>query len=247
MEVRRKASIFGGFILLFIVYHFPEFFSVFWIMAIFKIGFLFVAFLLAPMQGLKGLGGFGLQLKNKWALKLTAGLLLGLLFFSIAFFGSVGLGYEIIKEKVSLSLILRSLPVILLMTAIPSLAEDILTRGYLLAHVKNLKQGFWIFLSALIYLLNHIWRLNDGTAVLTYLFIFGVVLAVAVWFTGSLWLAFGIHWGSNIAYELTTNIPKTENPDFPDGPNWILSLCWAVLVLLLLFFFRSKFLNRKIE
>lgn len=36
-----------GFLILFFIYHFPEYFSAFWIMATFKIGFLIVAFIVA--------------------------------------------------------------------------------------------------------------------------------------------------------------------------------------------------------
>jgi membrane protease YdiL (CAAX protease family) len=94
-------------------------------------------------------------------------------------------------------------------------------------------------MSSFIYLVNHIWRLNDGAAVLTYLFVFGIVLAVAVWFTGSLWLAFGIHWGANITFELSTNILKSENQNVSNGPNWILSITWIIMLFFLLLFFRS--------
>ncbi|MBK6634902.1 MAG: CPBP family intramembrane metalloprotease [Chitinophagaceae bacterium] len=99
---------------------------------------------------------------------------------------------------------------LLLMTAIPSIAEDILTRGYLYGHLKFMKPLGWILLSAIIYVLNHIWRLNDGLPVLTYLFILGIVLAFAVWLTKSLWLAFGIHWGANIAFESSNSIIHTK-------------------------------------
>ena len=138
---------------------------------------------------------------------------------------------------------LNQLPVMLIMTAIPSVAEDILTRGYLYGHLKFMKPSVWILLSSGIYVLNHIWRLNDGAAVITYLFLLGVVLAVAVWTTQSLWLAFGIHWGANIAFEAGNSFIHTRTLVQHDGGTWLLALTWALLLILLLIFNRDKFSN----
>jgi membrane protease YdiL (CAAX protease family) len=136
----------------------------------------------------------------------------------------------------SLESVINQMPMLLLMTAVPSIAEDILTRGYLFAHLKTLKPAVWVLLSSVIYLLNHIWRLDDGFAVLTYLFILGVVLAVAVCITKSLWLAFGIHWGANIAFESTNSIINLETLKQHDGSTWLLSISWALLLIILLSF-----------
>jgi hypothetical protein len=66
MTKKNFFSFFLGFLILFVVYHFPEYFSAFWIMATFKIGFLIVAFILAMLQGWKSLGGYGLGFGPKW-------------------------------------------------------------------------------------------------------------------------------------------------------------------------------------
>jgi uncharacterized protein len=236
----KVGSFVTGFILLFIVYHFPEFFSSFLLMAIFKIGFLVLAFFVARYQGWKGLEGYGLHLNNKWAIKLLAGVITGCLFFTTSIFISSILGYETITGSISYLKILSSLPLILLMTAVPSMAEDILTRGYLFMHLKIMKPAIWILMSSTIYLLNHIWRLDDGMAVLSYLFIFGIVLAVAVRNTKSLWLAFGIHWGANITFEVSNLVPKTENLSPFGASNWILALCWFTLLICLLIFSKKR-------
>lgn len=133
------------------------------------------------------------------------------------------------------------------MTAIPSIAEDILTRGYLFGHLKFMKPLGWIVLSAIIYVLNHIWRLNDGLAVLTYLFILGIVLAFTVTLTKSLWLAFGIHWGANIAFESSNSIIQTKTIVQHDGPTWLLALAWAFLLGLFVIFNLNKFSNGNIS
>ncbi len=234
MFKRKAVSFVTGFLILFFIYHFPEFFSAFWIMAACKIGFLAVAFFIALAQGWKGLGAYGLSLKTKWENNLLMGLLLGLLFFTLSFFLSVQMGYEKITAIQSITTIAKQLPMILVMTAFPSIAEDILTRGYLYAHTgKFMKPFFWILLSSIIYVLNHIWRLNDGPAVLTYLFILGMVLAYAVWIAKSLWLAFGIHWGANIAFESTHSFIQTTSIVANDTSTWILAGTWSLLLVLL--------------
>jgi uncharacterized protein len=229
-------SFIAGFILLFAVYHFPEFFSAFWIMAVFKIGFLLLAFLLARWQGWKGLGGYGLNIKRGWWLYLLNGLLTGVFFFSLSLLLSVMAGYETITSIESVQVVLRQLPLILLMTAFPSIAEDILTRGYLYGHLQNKVKPFtWIFISSVVYVLNHIWRLADDPSVLVYLFILGLVLAYTVWQTKSLWAAFGIHWGANIAFESGNSLYTSRSLVSHYGSTWLLALCWLLLLLLLLF------------
>lgn len=241
MSTKSKLSFIIGFIALFFIYHFPEYFSAFWIMATFKIGFLIVAFILSRLQGWKGLGGYGLGFTQKWFFDLSTGLLIGLFFFALSVFVSLKLGYEEITQISSLKSIVNQLPTILLMTAIPSIAEDILTRGYVYGHLKFMKPFVWILLSSFIYVLNHIWRLNDRPAVLTYLFLLGVVLALAVWITKSLWLAFGIHWGANIAFESSHSIIHTRDLVQHDGTTWILAITWGLLLMLLVIFNLNKF------
>jgi membrane protease YdiL (CAAX protease family) len=240
MSAKRVFSFVLGFLVLFFIYHFPEYFSAFWIMATFKIGFLIAAFILSRLQGWKGLVGYGLGFMPKWISNLSKGLLIGLSFFSLSVFVSIKLGYEEITEISSLKSIFNQLPMILLITAIPSIAEDILTRGYLYAHLKFMKPIAWILLSSVIYVFNHIWRLNDGPAVLTYLFILGIILAFAVWITKSLWLAFGIHWGANIAFESSHSIIQKRELVQHDGTTWVLALTWCLLLILLVVFNFNK-------
>jgi membrane protease YdiL (CAAX protease family) len=234
--IRRKVlSFFAGFILLFIIYHFPEFFSSLWIMAVFKIGFLVAAFFVARWQGWKGLGGYGLGLQKKWWQDLLRGLGTGLLFFSLSVCLSNLLGYEKTTGFVPPMAIGKQLPLILLMTVFPSVAEDILTRGYLFGHLStNMKPAIWIVLSAAVFLLNHLWRLGDGTPILVYLFSLGLVLACAVIRTHALWLAFGIHWGANIAFESSRAFMKSTSLVTHHGSTWLLAGCWLLLLLIML-------------
>ena len=231
----KIVSFLAGFLLLFFIYHFPEFFTAFWIMAVFKIGFLLVAFVTGRLQGWKGLEGFGLGWRMGWWQQLLKGLLLGLLFFGVAEGLAVAFGYEKFNGIVAADIILKQLPLILLMTFFPSIAEDILTRGYLYGHLfSKMKPWHWVLLSAVVYVLNHIWRLTENPSVLVYLFILGLVLAFTVWKTKALWLALGIHWGANIAFESTHSILQTESTVSHHGSTWILAVVWLLLFLVLL-------------
>ncbi|MBS1602332.1 MAG: CPBP family intramembrane metalloprotease [Bacteroidetes bacterium] len=236
-----------GFLLLFAVYHFPEFFDSFWIMAIFKIGFLAVAYLVARWQGWKGLGGYGLGLRRGWYVKLAGGMVAGLVAFSIAVFVSMELGYENFRSFAPFRIVAVRLPALFVLTFFPSIAEDILTRGYLYGHLsKKMPRWGWVVFSAGLYVLNHIWRLGEGLAVLSYLFAFGVLLAYAVWRSGSLWLALGIHWGANIAFEASRTFVVSDTVVAEAG-NRVLALTWLTAVVLYVGVDRLQELRKRIE
>lgn len=229
MTNKQALSFVAGFVLLFAIYHFPEYYPLFWVMAVFKIGFLLAAFITARAQGWKGLGGFGLALKKPAATDLLKGLLTGMVIFSASFIISLFAGFEKYEGMMPAAMVFKNLPMLLLMTVIPSVDEDILTRGYLFGHLaKWLPRWGWVLISAAVFLLNHIWRLGDGPAVLAYIFMMGLTLAYTVWQTRSLWLAFGIHWGSNLAFEYTNAFVKTTSLEKHDGGTWVLAGCWAV-------------------
>jgi len=231
---RQSFSSSGGFLLLFAIYHLPEFFDAFWIMAVCRIGFLIFAFFLARWQGWKGLGGYGLPFHTGWWKNLLPGILLGMLTFAASQLMAILLRWETLTLQVSATGVLQQLPVLLLFTFFPSLAEDILTRGYLHGHLRSLGTGIWITCSAFVFTGNHIWRLNDGWAVICYLLVMGLVLAYTVRATGSLWLAFGIHWGLNIAYQSVSMFFKSRSLTTGSGPTWVYATCLAGLGLILL-------------
>ena len=81
-----------------------------------------------------------------------------------------------------------------------SLAEDILTRGfwYRAAGIRWRSGVVFVLASSTIYVLNHIYRLDNGPQEWLLLFCFGLAYAVALWRSGSLWGAVGLHWGWNL-------------------------------------------------
>lgn len=56
----------------------------------------------------------------------------------------------------------------------------------------------FVLASSAIYVLNHIYRLVDGPLAWLTLFCFGLAYAAALWRSGSLWAAVGLHWGWNL-------------------------------------------------
>jgi hypothetical protein len=94
------------------------------------------------------------------------------------------------------------LAIALVTTFIPSLAEDMLTRGLLAARLPRLQPLVFVLLSTLVYVLNHIWRLANGPAEWLLLAAFGVAYATALVRSGTLWAAVALHWGWNLANTL---------------------------------------------
>jgi len=81
----------------------------------------------------------------------------------------------------------------LLMTFLPSIAEDILTRGFWF-RASGIRWTPWVFVAAssAIYVANHIYRLHLGYGEWLMLATFGVAYALAVMRFQSLWPAVGL-------------------------------------------------------
>jgi membrane protease YdiL (CAAX protease family) len=96
--------------------------------------------------------------------------------------------------------IVMPLAIGLLTTFIPSIAEDILTRGFPLrtSGIRWTPAAF-IGASALLYTLNHIWRFDWGWTEQVRLFCLGLAYAAAAWRWRTLWAAVALHWGWNFA------------------------------------------------
>ena len=98
-----------------------------------------------------------------------------------------------------------------LATFLPSIAEDILTRGLWWRQVgEALSPVTFVALSAVVYVLNHIFRLANGPAEWAMLACFGVAYAVALVKSGTLWAAVGLHWGWNLANAALDVVAQVE-------------------------------------
>jgi len=99
----------------------------------------------------------------------------------------------------------------LLSTFVPSVAEDILTRGFLLT-AAPIRLNLWSFtlLSALLYTANHIWRFDWGITEQVRLFCLGLAYGAAAWRWRSLWGAVALHWGWNLTSVLADQVLPLE-------------------------------------
>ncbi|MGE6761272.1 CPBP family intramembrane glutamic endopeptidase [Corallococcus interemptor] len=88
-------------------------------------------------------------------------------------------------------------------TFVPSVAEDIVARGFWYRAWPVAGQGAgYVVLSAGVFVLTHVYRLGNGPLEWLMLFCTGLAYAAAVARTGSLWGAVGLHWGWNLANAL---------------------------------------------
>lgn len=154
--------------------------------------------------GYKGFDAYALSLKWPALRLLTGGLLLmGAVRLAAVFWG-LNSGVYAIGTPAPAHVL--ALPLVLLgaalTTFIPSVAEDILTRGFWL-EAARIRWAGWSFILAtsLIYVLNHVFHLADPLEWIR-LFCFGLAYATAAWKWRSLWAAVGLHWGWNLSNAL---------------------------------------------
>ncbi|MEW9573159.1 lysostaphin resistance A-like protein [Rhodanobacter sp. Si-c] len=161
-----------------------------------------LAWPLSRWLGYRGYAAYALAGAG-WRRWLPAGLLLAVL----AKFAAVSTGLQLgaytddpDAAHVGLAALAAALPMLLLSTFVPSLAEDILTRGfwYRAAGIRWCGGVVFVLVSAAIFVFNHIYRLGDGPLEWLLLFVFGLPYAAALWRSGSLWAALGLHWGWNL-------------------------------------------------
>ncbi len=127
-------------------------------------------------------------------------LVLGLLLALAAKLGAVALGLRMGVYAPAAPAAAGSLLAAVPFTFVPSIAEDIVTRGY---WRRVLGPGWgtatFVTASALAFVANHVFRLAEGPAEWGMLFAFGLAYAAALARSGTLWAAVGLHWGWNLA------------------------------------------------
>jgi membrane protease YdiL (CAAX protease family) len=159
---------------------------------------LLIAWPLGRWLGWRGYDAFGLQLVVGWPAMLLGGVLLAGLakLTALALSPAVGAGS---LGVAAFGVTLPFLATALLTTFVPSVAEDILTRGFLLRTVPARLGGTsYVLLSAALYTANHVWRFDWGVTEQARLFCLGLAYAVAAWRWRSLWGAVALHWGWNL-------------------------------------------------
>ena len=193
---------------------------------------------LSRWLGYRGYAAYALSGGNGLRWWLPGGLLLAVL----AKFGAVRLGLHMdvytadtTAPAGAFAALLAALPLLLLSTFVASLAEDILTRGfwYRAAGLRWRSGAVFVLASSAIYVLNHIYRLGNGPQEWLLLFCFGLAYAAALWRSGSLWGAVGLHWGWNLGNGLLAAVMpvSTTNAHAAAGLSIGAHLLMLLLVL----------------
>lgn len=119
---------------------------------------------------------------------------------------------------------------------VPSLAEDMLTRGFFLRAANPGWNGLvFVIGTAALFVLNHIYRLDWHWSEHLRLFAIGLACAAAAWRWRTLWGAVGIHWGYNLGAMLTGPLIVDAPGADPHLLRWLtLAAHLALLAVVLL-------------
>lgn len=172
---------------------------------------LLLAWPLGRLLGWRGYDAYGLDLQPRSFALLGAGMLIA----ALGFLASRSLGtamglYSAPSGAVSASIGVIAFAVI--STFVPSVAEDILTRGFLLRTLPvRLTAVSYVVLSALLYTANHVWRFDWGMSEQMRLFCLGLAYGAAAWRWHNLWAAVGLHWGWNLSNVLVEQLMPAES------------------------------------
>jgi membrane protease YdiL (CAAX protease family) len=194
--------------------------------------FPFVAWWGSRALGFSGMRAWYLDARPGWLRLLALGLVLAI----VAKFAAVAIGthagvYTFAWQGAAAGQALAgALGFLVFSTFIASTAEDIVTRGLVMRAFPRLGRHWtFILVSAALFVLNHIYRLHKGPVEWLTIFCFGLAYAAALYRTGTLWAAVGLHWGWNLANGLLDIFAQSDIAQPAIAP---LYSCAAHLVLL---------------
>jgi len=234
-----------SFVVLFILYHLAEYMILFKNniagFFIFQFLFFFSAWILGNWNQKNGFFFWGLSLRKLKAKYLLIGIGLGIILYAIPLIISISIGVEFIAKVPPWNDILKASLPFSFGVIFSSFSEDILTRGTVLGFFKNKVKPFWIVLiSATLYLLNHIYRLNDGFDTLSYIFLLGVLFMIPLILTKNLWITGFMHWSGNTFFFVTHNVIQMDSNASILTPNQIFSI-WIILLIPITYYLGKKY------
>jgi uncharacterized protein len=231
-----------GFLILFAIYHTSELVGNNPILILSSfILFFIVAHITAKGLGEKGISSFGMHKHSRASANLLSGYLLGLLFYGGSFVVSVMSGKINFEGTFTLSQLILPLLGIILLTFLSSASEDILTRGYVLKYLpKNWSPAALVIISSVIYVLNHIGRIDDGYTQWIMLFLMGLTFAIPFVVTRSLWFTIGTHWGWNTLSLFKSQIGNLSDLKIIDHTtDWTYIVTMALFLLFVTFYSKT--------
>lgn len=235
MSARRRLLL--AFVILFLCYQLPEglgqhVFASLPLQGALLLLFYVVAVFVGRLLG-EGMGAYRLGRRPGWLRDLGIGLLLAGAAKATALLGGQLLGvHDLRLAPRPLAALLKALPMALPATLLPSVAEDIVTRGLWLRPELRWRTGAaFVLFSSSLYVLNHIYRLGEGPLEWMRLFCFGLPYAAALWRSGSLFATVGLHWGWNLlgaVLPVTAATQVTWAAPLPSAGAHLLLLCVIV-------------------
>ena len=234
-----------GFIVLFLLYHAAEY------MILFKKnpagflvfqGFFFVAaWFIAQWQFKQNLSAWGLSTKKHFLRQLLLGMLMGIILYGLTYSINLVTGIENKMAIPPLPYLASQLLIFVFGNFFSSFSEDILTRGYLYKHLNGkLSVPILIFISAAVYLLNHIYRLGDGFTTCLYLFLLGVLFVIPLILTKRLWFTGGMHWAGNSFFYLTHGLIQSGSGSTSYSPNYTLCICILLMIPIIYYLLKKS-------
>lgn len=183
----------------------------------------------------KGYAAYGLAWQPRVPIWIVAGLLLSVIGKAVAIFVGLRIGAYSPGHEAPTGLTFGAVAFTLLATFVASTTEDIITRGFWwrVQPIAATAARF-VIASALIYVLNHVFRLGNGPAEWFMLACLGVTYAVALARTASLWAAVGLHWGWNLANGLVDGLVSLDaNTAITPYLSGVTNLVLAAIVLVM--------------
>lgn len=228
-----------GFLVLFALYQSAEGIGQRWLHSFaVQAGLMTLALLatwpVARWLGWPGWRAYALESRRAAWVWLVAGLLLAasLKLAAVRLGLALGVYAPAAVDAMPTSVLLAYLPMLLASTFVPSMTEDILTRGYpMRATGIAWRHGTaFILASTALYVANHIYRLHLGPREWALLASYGLTYAAAAWRTSSLWPAVGLHWGWNLGNGLADGMFPADTADA--GESAMLSVAMHAVMLL---------------
>lgn len=249
-EHRDILKISISFVVLFILYHSAEYLILFKnsIVGFFIFQFLFFlsAWILGNWNQKNGFDFWGLSFSKFKTKYVLIGIILGIILYGIPYLISLSLGIELLSKIPPWPDIIKAGIPFSFGVIFSSFAEDILTRGTVFRLLNHkIKTGWLIFISSIVYLLNHIYRLNDGLDTLSYLFLLGVIFIIPLTITKNLWITGFMHWSGNTFFYVTHSVIQTDGHSNYLTPNQIF-VFWILILIPIIWYFFSKFKSKLI-
>jgi membrane protease YdiL (CAAX protease family) len=231
----------AAFAILFVVYQSAEgigdkLLHSFAVQAVLMVAAVLVAWPLGRWLGYRGYDAWGLDLRPRSFALLAALMLLAIGAKATALLAGAAIGVYTIAPATmpGPGAATGALALMLVSTFFPSVAEDMLTRGFFL---RAANRGFsgpgFVLLTAAVFAANHIYRYDWGWSEQARLFVEGCAYAAAAWRWRTLWGAVALHWGYNFAGLLFD--PLVTAADASDAGRWLtVGVHVVILVIVLL-------------